>query len=139
MCVLKSLAIKEKKLKEEIFSMECKEQKYINALSKVKVNQSDNEEIKKSEDDLPDLTQGDNSSPKSQTGESGVKEKISQLEEYSKKLCQCLKSIQNNRMEWSQEAEYLSKELNGFEDNQGLVGQLEILIKLFPLEKAVNL
>ncbi|XP_033222863.1 uncharacterized protein LOC117176712 [Belonocnema kinseyi] len=120
-CFLKSLAIKENKLREEIFHMECKEKTYLKALSKVKVNQCDKEEIKKPEDDnLPDLSRSDDHSPRSRKGESGVKEKISQLEEYSKKLCQCLRSIQNNRMEWYEEAEYLSKELNVFEDDRGL-------------------
>ena len=120
MCLLQSLAIKERKLRDEIFNMECKEKEYLNALSKAQIKQRDKEEIRKDEKQF-DLAHVDDSFLMPRKRESGVKEKISRLEEYSKKLCNCLRGIQNNRKEWSQEAEYLSKELTSLEDDPELV------------------
>lgn len=98
--------------------MECKEKEYLQSLSQANVQNND-EEMHKIDKENNDFTQVDNS-PRNRKGESVEIEKISRLEEYSKKLCNCLRSIQNNRKIWSQEAGDLSKELNCLE-NSGLV------------------
>lgn len=127
-CVLQRLAEKEKKLRDEIFNMECKEKEYLKTLSQTHVQHS-NEEMKKVEDNN-DFTRVDNSL-RNRQGESVEKEKISRLEEYSKKLCNCLRSIQNNRKIWSRQAGDLSKELNCLK-NSGLVLRFNfILLPLF--------
>ncbi|XP_043461177.1 uncharacterized protein LOC122497874 [Leptopilina heterotoma] len=111
MCVLQSLAVKEKKLRDEIFKIECKEKEYLQTLSQANVENNINE-------DKCNFTRIDNSL-RSRKGESVEIEKISRLEEYSKKLCNCLRSIKNNRKIWSRQAGDLSKELNCLE-NSGL-------------------
>lgn len=121
MCVLQTLAMKEKKLRDEIFKIECKEKDYLQTLSQANIENNRNEEMQKSNEDKY-FTRIDNSS-KSRKGESVEIEKISRLEEYSKKLCNCLRSILNNRKNWSRQAGDLSKELNCLE-NSGLVLQI---------------
>ncbi|XP_024946514.1 uncharacterized protein LOC107273397 isoform X2 [Cephus cinctus] len=104
-CVLQTLAKKEKTLRKQIFEMEFKEEGYMKALWDA--NKSF-EQTLDSGKDFEKIGKDPNDCCKRSCD---VKEKISQLEAYGRKLCLNLKSLQKNRAELTQEAAVLSKKL----------------------------